>query len=210
MPYRRPKEIPTEAQLVAQFERAIRCLVRRFRNHPYAFYTETDMHCYLWHRLYRPPFNLLFKTSEGFDTLLLHKEFPTKARYRRQDDKTLKNDLSARRRGHFDVSIWDPKYVSSRGHRKQQVLCAAELALNECGQNNVHTINDATKLADPQNELKHGSILYFVRDDPTFEDNCDYIWKQLNDAAQRVNVAFAHVDGELKPKPQFLGNWITE
>lgn len=77
--------MPVDNELVVQFERAIMSLVRRFRNHPYAFYTESDMYCYLYHWLYAGgTFNGLFKTSEGHDTILLHKEFPTVARYRRQ------------------------------------------------------------------------------------------------------------------------------
>ena len=138
---------------------------------------------------------------------MLHKEFPTIARYRRQDNNTLKNDPTARRRGAFDISIWDPKYLATRAHRRQKVLCAAELALNECGHKNVHTINDATKLADPQNEIKHGYLLFFVRDDPDYERNEEYIWKQLNDAATRVRVVFARVNDDTKPKPKYLGNW---
>jgi len=145
--------MPAEAQLVAQFDRAIISFVQRFRNHPYAFYTETDMHCYLYHRLYAGgTFNGLFKTSEGYDTILLHKEYSTVARYSRQEDKTLKNDPNARRRGAFDISIWDPEHITAHAHRQQKVLCAAELALNKCGRKNVHTINDTTKLADPQND----------------------------------------------------------
>ena len=77
MPYTRPKEAPAPEVIVPVFEAAIRSLVRRFRNHPYAFYTETDMHCYLYHRLYGGGlFNGLYKTSEGHDTILLHKEYP--------------------------------------------------------------------------------------------------------------------------------------
>ena len=208
MPYRRPKSPPKEVELVQNFERAVKNLVRRFLNHPYAFYTETDLHCYLYHRLYTGGvFNALYKTSEGHDTILLHKEYPTVARYRRQEDKTLKNDPTARRRGAFDICVWDPRFIKSKAHRKQKVLCAAELALNECGRKNVHTINDATKLADPQNEIKHGYLLYFVRDEAKYFANEDYIWNQLRDAATRVRVAFVHVHDGNKPKPQYLGNW---
>lgn len=211
MPYSRPDELPPEKTLVDQFERAIKSLVRRFRNHPFCFYTETDMHCYLYHQLYKKPFNELYKTSEGFDTILLHKEFPTNAKYRRQNDQTLKTDPNSKRRGRFDIAIWDPEYVSSRRHRKQQVLCAAELALNECGPKNIHTINDSTKLADPKNEIRYGYLLYFVRDEgiKQYEKNKKRIRQQLEDAAKRVNVAFALVDGTSKPKPLYLGRWQT-
>jgi len=210
MPYLRPKELPPEHELVSQFEGAIKSLALRFRHHPYAFYTETDMHCYLYHRLYAGgTFNGLFRTEDGHDTILLHKEYPTVARYSRQDDMTLKNDPNARRRGAFDISIWDPKYVTSREHRRQKVLCAAELALNECGRKSIHTINDATKLADPDNEVKYGYLLFFVRDDAAYEKNEEYIQQQLQDAAKRVCVLFVRVhDGE-KPKPEYLGPWKT-
>ena len=163
---------PDPKILIPQFERAIKSLVQRFRNHPYAFYTETDMHCYLYHRLYAGgTFNGLFKTKEGHDTILLHKEYPTFARYGRREDRCLFNNPKARKRGRFDISIWDPAYVEGLPHRKQRVLCAAELALNECDIKSVHTINDTTKLVDPTNEVQYGYLLFFVRDDANFLKN---------------------------------------
>lgn len=208
MPYRRPPEPPSAEILVPKFEAAIKSLVRRFRNHPYAFYTETDMHCYLYHRLYSGGLeNGLYQTSEGYDTILLHKEYPTVARYLRRADGRLEESVEGRRRGAFDISIWDPLFIAEREHRKQKVLCAAELALNECGTGNVHTLNDATKLAGPKNEIRYGYLLFFVRDDPDYNRNKDKIMETLKDASMRVRVAFAQIDGELKPKPVFLGAW---
>ncbi len=87
------------------------------------------------------------------------------------------------------------------------MLCAAELALNACGPGNPHTINDATKLAGPKNEIKYGYLLFFVRDDPNYERNKKEVWSNLNDAAKRVRVVFCQVDGEKKPKPTYLGAW---
>jgi hypothetical protein len=206
--YRRPSEMPSPSILVPKFEAAIKSLVRRFRTHPYAFYTETDMHCYLYHRLYSGGLvNGLYRTIEGRDTILLHKEYPTFARYQRRQDGRLEESPAGRRRGAFDISIWDPRYIGEREHRKQKVLCAAELALNECAPGNPHTVNDATKLAGPTNEIRYGYLLFFVRDNPDYERNRDEIWKSLNDAADRVRVVFALVNGQSKPKPQFLGAW---
>jgi hypothetical protein len=207
MPYRRSVEAPSPDKLVAAFETAIRSLVRRFRNHPYAFYTETDMHCYLYHRLYKPLFNVLYRTSEGHDTILLHKEYPTVSRYVRETDRRLRADPAGRRRGRFDISIWDPAFIRARAHRQQKVLCAAELALNECGEESVHTVNDATKLADPGNEIKYGYLLYFVRDNPDYRRNEPKIRQELSDAATRVRVVVARVDRKSKPKPEYLGAW---
>lgn len=208
MPYIRRPEPPDPAMLVQKFEAAIKSLVQRFRNHPYAFYTETDMHCYLYHRLYSGGLgNGLYRTAEGHDTILLHKEYPTVARYVRTDDGKLHESIKGRRRGAFDISIWDPRFISERKHRKQKVLCAAELALNECGTRNPHTLNDFTKLAGPTNEIRYGYILFFVRDDPDYERNEEGIQKNLEEAAKRVRVVFAQVKGKSKPKPKFLGAW---
>src|SRR5262249_47770701 len=135
-----------------------------------------------------------------------HKEYPTVARYQKTDGK-LAESADSRRRGAFDISIWDPAFIGELEHRKQKVLCAAELALNECGAGNPHTVNDATKLAGPTNEIRYGYLLFFVRDDPNYKRNCTEIWKNLNDAAERVRVVFAQVDGRRKPKPIFLGRW---
>jgi|GEM_PF-1680735 len=212
MSYSRPSQIPNEQRVVEQFEQAIKSLVTWFREHPYACYTETDMHCYLYHRLYRGGIvNGLYKTAEGYDTILLHKEYPTDGRYSRLIDRSLKPDPSGRRRGAFDISIWDPKYIGGREHREQKVLCAAELALNECGTRNKHTRNDALKLTDPRNAVAHPYLLFFVRDEPDFERNKQQIIGDLEDAANKgVRVVLAiHNGGKRKPKPVAFGSWLT-
>jgi hypothetical protein len=211
MPYNRPlkeSEPPSPEILVPIFEKAIKSLVQRFRNHPYAFYTESDMHCYLYHRLYSGGIvNGLYPTVEDHDTILLHKEYPTFAKYVKTDDGMLKESVEGRRRGAFDISIWDPRFLATLEHRKQKVLCAAELALNECGMRRVHILNDLTKLAGPTNEIRYGYLLFFVRDNGEFKKNENKIRETLEDAAKRVRVAFAQVDGKSKPKPEFLGAW---
>lgn len=102
---------------------------------------------------------------------MLHKEYPTLAKYQRQAEKKLKHDPHARRRGHFDISIWNPENIRHREHRKQKVLIAAELALNECGSQSVHTTNDLTKLKNFENKVKYGYLLFFVRDDKSYNQN---------------------------------------
>jgi hypothetical protein len=211
MPYRRPPEAPLPEVLVPKFEAAIKSLVRRFRTHPYVFYTETDMHCYLYHRLYSAGLeNGIYRTAEGRDTILLHKEYPTVARYRRLEDGKLEESPEGPRRGAFDICVWDPGFISKREHRRQKILCAAELALNECRPGSPHTINDSTKLAGPTNEIKYGYLVFFVREDPderAYQSNRDEVWANLEDAAKRVRVVFAMVKGTDKPKPVYLGAW---
>lgn len=210
MPYHRPTQPPSPEILVPAFEAAIKSLVLRFRTHPYAFYTETDMHCYLYHRLYAGGLlNGLYETADGHQTILLHKEYPTVARYQRDESGRLQEDDKGRRRGAYDISIWDPAYIKDREHRKQKVLCAAELALNECGTGNLHTINDAIKLAGETNEIRYGYLLFFVRDSADFVRNEAAIRAQLIEAGDKVRVVLAQVQekGKAKPKAEYLGEW---
>lgn len=200
---------PTTDHLVRLFEKGIVNLIQRFLDHPYTFYTESDMHCYLYHLLCSEGLGSdLYKTAEGYETILLHKEFPTTTRYFRHDDRTLEESEKGRR-GAFDLCLWNPETIGQYEHRKQKVLCAAELALNECGPGSVHTLNDATKLTGPGNAIKHGYVLFFVRDNKRFEVNEKEINENLEDAAVLARVALVRVDGAIKHEPKYRGNWVT-
>ena len=62
-------------------------LVSYFIENPYHFYTENDLHCHLFHRIFQKlevsRLNKPLLTSDGKMSILLHKEYPTKVRYRR-------------------------------------------------------------------------------------------------------------------------------
>lgn len=208
MPYRRPSEPPSHEELMRLFEKAIKGLVQRFLDHAYAFYTENDLHCYLYHRLYAGgKVNGLYRTADGYETILLHKEYPTCVRYRRGTGGILEESDQGPRRGAFDISIWDPQVVSEHEHRRQKVLCAAELALNECGSGNPHTINDTAKLASTNNGVKYGYLLFFIRNSKDYKRNEEKIRKNLEEAAKKVRVAFTCVDESYKPRSEFPGPW---
>lgn len=192
-----------------QFEAGIKSLIRKFRTYPYAFYTETDMHCYLYHRLCSGGLaNGHYKDADDHMTMLLHKEYPTASRYLRNTDRTLAESEMGRRRGAFDICVWDPESVSQHNHRKQKILCAAELALNESDRKCTHTINDAAKLSGKANGIKYGYLLYFVRDDRRFTKYEADIRKALKRASQDVRVVLIQVNENTpKAKPEYMGPW---
>jgi len=80
-------------------------LGRKFVRHPHLFYTESDMHCYLYYLLYAGrTFKGLVETIDGENTILLHKELPTIGRYTKDSQGLLV--LSEKgTRGHFDIAI---------------------------------------------------------------------------------------------------------
>jgi hypothetical protein len=70
-------------KLVQITESAIDNLIMAFKATPYFFYTESDLHCYLYGEILNklPLEDWECKTKDGKSSILLHKEYPTKERY---------------------------------------------------------------------------------------------------------------------------------
>jgi hypothetical protein len=161
-------------QLVHVTEMAIDCLIRTFRNNPYFFYTENDLHCYLHDEIVSrlPIVDWQCLTKDYKRSVLLHKEYPTKERY----DASIPKRTTNGKRGHFDLCIWNPEKTKERMFRttsthfeeEQQTFIAVELDLiegDESLKQAVHHVKwDLLKLKGKNNEVEHGYSLLFVRD----------------------------------------------
>lgn len=163
-------------QLVDVVESGINELIRTFQKNPYFFYSENDLHCYLYHEIYGKLVHgdWQCKTRDAKTSVLLHKEYPTKQRH---SAKELKEGVPGGARGHFDLSIWNPSKTEERLFRvrqstdfekEQQTFIAIEFDLIE-GSNGldsaVHHLRwDLLKLRSAKNEIEQGYLLAFVRD----------------------------------------------
>ena len=154
-------------------------LIKIFSANPYLFYTENDLHC-CFYKLLSKRFEDsgfgLYETLDNKRSNLLHKEYPTKKKYRANGKKVLEIDPNGTR-GHFDLCIWNPEKVcerlfrsknSNEIDREQQTCFAFEFLLAEGNGKSsldhafIHTKSDMLKLMD--NEVKYGYILVFARD----------------------------------------------
>lgn len=166
----------SKKSLVEIVESAIENLIMTFQKSPYLFYTESDMHCYLYGEiLNKLPFKeWQCQTKYRNLSVLLHKEYPTKERYRA---KTLEEKVPKGARGHFDLSIWNPEQTNDRLFRavraddfesEQHTFIAIELDLieaNDSLEQAVHHFKwDLLKLRSDKNEVEHGYSLIFARD----------------------------------------------
>ncbi len=157
------------------FESGIKDLIEAFKSNPYSFYSENDLHCKLFHTLSLKGLNASCISKLGkskVQSSILHKEYPTKGRYKRNNKGP---SLKKRRgkRGYFDICLWDPKLTNKRqfktsgGKNEQKTFTAVEMSLNEHhGTFEWHVYWDLLKLSDPVNEVENGYILFFVRDYP--------------------------------------------
>jgi len=136
-------------------------LGRKFIRYPNLFYTESDMHCYLYYVLYAGrTFKGLIETMDGRRTILLHKELPTVGKYIR-DSQGLLIPSQKGARGHFDIAIINSLHSKGYDLKHQRALIAVELGLDE---NLTHFKNDLAKLTDPRNDVKQGFIAHFARE----------------------------------------------
>jgi hypothetical protein len=86
----------------------IRKTVNKFREQPFIFFSEMDIHSYLYHCLYSS--KLEAKTIDGKTTSCLHKEYPTNFRYSKE---TMEDYCLTKQgvRGHFDLAVLNPQFV---------------------------------------------------------------------------------------------------
>lgn len=94
--------------------KAVKTTVRKFRENPYYFFTESDIHSYFYHVLYSSRLEVQRGNKRIY---LVHREYPTNFRYSKDDlvldacDRPF--DLSSREgdRGNYDVAIINPDFV---------------------------------------------------------------------------------------------------
>jgi len=143
---------------------AIRALIEKFVEMPYFFYSEQDMHAYLYHKLISGKLGEFFvETHFGDKSVLLHKEYPTLRIY------------PGGRRGHFDLAIIDPEYASEshwrmqvreRSYSRHRLKAAFEFGLNAMGTTRLdltHFRKDLERLTNTENKVERGYLLFFVR-----------------------------------------------
>ena len=157
-------------------EQSISVFKDKFLESPFSFYTESDMHCYLYKEL---SFGFMEEhdvkignKDKTVQTTLLHNEYPTLSCYYKSKAGVLirynkeknKNPNFRPTRGRFDLAIIDPD--SPGNFKKKRTSIAIELSLNkDIDKDNklIHLTNDYTKLTDEKNDVDQGYILHFIR-----------------------------------------------
>ena len=160
-------EITSEfAWIFQEVGQAIKVLLERFFEKPFFFYTEQDMHAFLYHKLISKKLGEYFvETSSKDQTILVHKEYPTLNAYVGPRGKHT--------RGHFDLAIIDPVH-SSESHWRRNIKephysrhtpkVAIEIGLDEIRNIRLDLEHfDFERLTDPENKVERGYLLFFVR-----------------------------------------------
>jgi len=206
----------------------VRALVEKFVEMPYFFYSEQDMHAYLYHKLISGKLGEFFvETGFGDRSVLLHKEYPTLRIY---------HGRRRGRRGHFDLAVIDPKYASESHWRKQvreprfsrhRLKAAFEFGLNAIGTTRLdltHFRKDFERLTNAENKVERGYLLFFVRRQDylansgllqmidRLPEKLEYEFEQNKDHASNLAVVYAEClapgSKRLKIIPENRSSWI--
>lgn len=98
--------------------RGIASLVNQFREKPYYFFTESDLHSYFWKTTYSGNWEIERGKKRFY---LIHREYPTNFRFDKQ--KSLKEvcaesyipENEKGSRGHYDIAVLNPEFVEQAG-----------------------------------------------------------------------------------------------
>jgi hypothetical protein len=220
-------------ELLTQLETALHRLAESFWEEPYRFFTEADAVAALqfWVAK-RPELAQVVRTADGFETGLLHREYPTFFRLRM--DKLKERQDPPARRGHYDLVLIDPAYaqrhtaeiVTNRviGNRGEgsgpPLLAAVEFKLfarcwNEAKVRDVKKAAGKLRLAlKPPADVSAAYLCIFQRDVSTTERLWKRLWSEVEETLLgfpdiRVVVAVCWPMQKREPFVHYSGPWIT-
>jgi hypothetical protein len=94
---------------------AVRKTINKFRENPYYFFTESDIHSYFYYCMYNSTFEVKRNNRRIY---LVHREYPTNYRYYKKD--LLKDGYIVKKpdekiggRGHYDMAVINPDFANA-------------------------------------------------------------------------------------------------
>lgn len=97
--------------------RAINKTINKFREHPYYFFTESDIHSYFYYALYSSKHEE--QTADGKKIYCVHREYPTNFRYNKKEllDNAILEPCELEgilgSRGHYDMAVLNPEFIKT-------------------------------------------------------------------------------------------------
>ena len=176
--------------------RAINKTINKFREHPYYFFTESDIHSYFYYALYSSKHEAL--TKDGKQMYCIHREYPTNFRYNKKEllDNTISEPCelegTSGSRGHYDIAVLDPDFIKSVNTEKDIVNKNVSLVI-ERAQNNKNFINSKELLFAIEFKYVINNSKNFVNE--VKMDNKKLLFAiEFGGAYEAVNLVFCNVN----------------
>jgi len=177
--------------------RAINRTINKFREHPYYFFTESDIHSYFYHALYSTKHEV--STIDKKRIYCIHREYPTNFRYKKSEllneDFKKPYDLSMKvgDRGNYDIAILNPEFIENANSKEDIVNKSVKLLEIRTKDNkNFKELLFAIEFKYVINNSKN-----FV--DEVKKDNKKLLFaKEYGSSTEAVNLVFCNVDFKYK------------
>jgi len=177
--------------------RAINRTINKFREHPYYFFTESDIHSYFYHALYSTKHEV--STIDKKRIYCIHREYPTNFRYKKSEllneDFKKPYDLSLKvgDRGNYDIAILNPEFIENANSKEDIVNKSVKLLEIRTKDNkNFKELLFAIEFKYVINNSKN-----FV--DEVKKDNKKLLFaKEYGSSTEAVNLVFCNVDFKYK------------
>lgn len=182
--------------------RAINKTINKFREHPYYFFTESDIHSYFYHALYSSDHTESIINVGEIDIYCIHREYPTNFRYRKSE--LLKagydqpDNLSGQvgKRGNYDMAVLDPDFIKSANSEKDIINKNISLLIKRV-QNNKNFGKSKELLFAIEFKYVINNSKKFV--DGVIMDNKKLLFaKDYGGAHEAVNLVFCNVNFKYK------------
>ena len=178
---------------------AINRTINKFREHPYYFFTESDIHSYFYHSIYSSKYDVLTKDKERI--YCIHREYPTNFRYKKsellnEDFKEPYNlSMKEGERGNYDIAILNPEFIENANSKEDIVNKSVKLLEIRIKDNkNFKELLFAIEFKYVINNSKN-----FV--DEVKKDNKKLLFaKEYGSSTEAVNLVFCNVDFKYKSK----------
>jgi len=189
--------------------KAINRTINKFREHPYYFFTESDIHSYFYHALYSSDHTESNLNVGEIDIYCIHREYPTNFRYKKLEllNKNYKKpyDLSWRKgkRGNYDMAVLDPDFIKSANSEKDIINKNISLLIKRV-QNNKNFVNNKELLFAIEFKYVINNSRKFINE--VIMDNKKLLFAKVSGGAhEAVNLVFCNVD-----TTKYTGRIISE
>jgi len=186
---------------------AINKTINKFREHPYYFFTESDIHSYFYCALYSTKHEV--RTVDKKKIYCIHREYPTNFRYKKSEllnedfKKPYKLERQSGSRGHYDMAVLDPDFIKSVNSEKDIINKNVSLVIKRT-QNNKYFVNRKELLFAIEIKYLINNSRKFI--DEVIMDNKKLLFSiDYGGAVKAVNLVFCNVNST-----KYTGRIITE
>jgi len=176
--------------------KAINKTINKFRENPYYFFTESDIHSYFYYALYSSKHEE--QTADGKKIYCVHREYPTNFRYNKKEllDNAILEPCELEgilgSRGHYDMAVLDPEFIKNINSEKDIINKNVSLVIKRA-KNNKNFIISKELLFAMEFKYVISNSKNFV--DEVKMDNKKLLFaKDFGGVCEAVNLVFCNVN----------------